>query len=469
MEKSVEKHKVVYYGGKWMAFVPIVLALIGLVYISVQKANIPEYWVVFLLPLILCSVIAKDKQKYANAIIQGLSEELSAILVMAIILAGINGAIIGKSGVILTLTNYMVKANFIGSKYIVAAFILTCIIAFSTGTSVGTMFVVGPVLYPVGYLVGAAPPMLIGAIVSGAAFGDNLSPVSDTTIASATTQGMDLGGVVRSRLKYSIPAAVITLILYYLFSGTGEVLGGVEKYITSTDPKTLLFLLVPAVIIFLCLTKQHLIIAIGSGIIVGLIIGLATGVLSPSDIISVPGPFEAGGIILEGINNGIPIAIVVLFLFAHLNLLKAGGGIDLIMNSMDRFVTGVRSAEATIVSILLLLNCATGLNSAAILGTGEIANRLGKEYNIHGYRRANLMDCAGTTLCYLLPYMVPVVVGSMISTMFAPFEGAVVVSPLQLMKYQYYPWVMLFILIFSIITGYGRSSIVDSPQVKQYQ
>lgn len=462
MDVKKKSVKIEFYGGKWMVFLPITLAIIGLIYIALKNANIPEYWVVFFLPMILFMPFVKDKREYANIIVRGFTAEVGMILVIAVMLAGISGAILSRSGVVNTLAAYLVNFNFVGGKYVAATFLMTCLIAFSTGTSVGTIFVVGPILYPVGYLVGAAPAMVIGAIVSGGAFGDNLSPVSDTTIASATTQGMDLGGVVKSRLKYSLPAAAISLILYVIFTKGGEVLDGVEKYVTTPQAIDLVFLLIPAVIIVLCFKQRHLIEALSFGIITGLVLGVFTGKIPLSEIVSVPEQFGAGGIILEGINNAVPTMIIVLVLFAQINFLKEGGGINLIMEFMSKFVKGVRSAEATIVGILIMLNLATGLNTAAILGTGEIANELGRKYNIHGYRRANLLDCAGTTLNYLMPYMVPVVVGSMVSTMFAPFEGAKVVSTVEVVTHQYYPWVMLVILIISIITGYGRTFMSDS-------
>ncbi len=462
MENQASGDKLSFYGGKALVFLPITLALIGLIYIASKNANIPEYWVVFLLPLIAGIFFAKNKKLYSEVIIRGMTSELAAILMMAVILAGICGAIINNSNVVLTLANYLVAADFVGGKFVAATFLLTCVIAFSTGTSTGTIFVVGPILYPVGYLVGASPAMVIGAIVSGGAFGDNLSPVSDTTIASATTQGMDLGGVVKSRLKYSIPAAMITLIIYFFFSGKAEVMEGVEQYMGVPEPKTLLFLLIPAVIIYFCLRQRHLVEALSYGVITGLAVGLVTGVIKPGDIVSVPEQFGAGGIVLEGIQGAVPTVIIVMLLFVQVNLLKEGGGIEVIMSLMSKFVKGVRSAEATIVSILVILNIATGLNTAAILGTGELANRLGKKYDIDGYRRANLLDCAGTTFNYLLPYMVPVVVGSMLSTMYPPFEGAMVVTPVDVVTHQFYPWVMLAILIFAIITGYGRTFISDA-------
>lgn len=456
MKKKKDNEILKFYGGKFMVFVPIFLALVGLVYIALQNANIPEYWVVFLLPLIFIMPFVKDKEKFANVIIDGFSSRVAMILVVAVMLAGISGTILNESGLIKTLATYLVNLNLVGSKFVVATFILTGIVALSTGTSVGTIFVVSPILYPVGYLVGSNPALLIGAIVSGGAFGDNLSPVSDTTIASATTQGMDIGGVVKSRLKYSIPTALITILLYSFIGRGGSMSDQISEYVGTPQPINLLFLLVPIVIVYLCVRQHHLIEALSYGIITGLIIGLFTGVITPNMIINVPEPFGAGGIILEGIQGSVPTIIVVLILFAQINFLKEGGGIDIIINMMARFVRGIKTAELAIVSLLISLNVLTGLNTAAIIGTGEIANEMGEKYNISGYRRANLMDCAGTTLNYLIPYMVPVVVGSMMSSMYAPFEDAVQVSTLDVVTNQFYPWVMLVVLIFSIATGYGR-------------
>lgn len=456
MDKKLE-----FYGGKLVVFVPIILALMGLIYIASKNANIPEYWVVFLLPLIFCILLAKDKTAYSKIIIKGLTEDVAAILFMAIILAGINGVLIAKSGVVVTLSNLLARANFVGGKFVAATFIITCIIAFSTGTSTGTIFVVGPILYPIGCLLGGNPAMVIGAIVSGGAFGDNLSPVSDTTIASATTQGMDLGGVVKSRLKYALPVAAISMILYLIIGSGGTAIEGANNSIGEVDMKSLFFLLIPIVIVICALTKRHLIEALSMGVITGIVIALLGRYIQFGDLICVPEQFGAGGIILDGIQGALPTAVIVIFLFAHINLLREAGGIEILVNFMGRFVKGVKSAEATIVTILIALNCATGLNTAAILGTGEIAKELGEKYDIDGYRRANLLDCAGTTLNYLLPYMVPVLIASMITSLYPPIEGAAPVTPIEICTHQFYPIVMAIMLVFAIATGYGRTFITN--------
>jgi len=460
--ENTKENKITYYGGKGTAFAPIILAIAGLIYIAMKQANIPEYWVVFLLPMIFCIFLAKDKTAYCEAIIDGITNKIGGILIMAVILAGICGALITASGVVNTLANYLIKMNFLGNKFVASAFLLTCLIAFSTGTSVGTIFVVGPILYPIGYLVGATPALLIGAIVSGAAFGDNVSPVSDTLIAASSSQKVDLGGVFRNRLKYVLPAAAVTLALYSMLGNKGRIMEQSSAQFDESNPVSLLFLLVPITVVFFCLLQRHLLEALSYGIVIGLVIGLLTGTVSPGDIISVPEPLGAGGIILSGIENAVPTVIIVMLLFAQINLLEKGGCIEIMLRSMNRLIVGKRSAEGVIIFICILLNIATGLNTAAIVGTGPLAKELGDAHGIHGYRTANLLICAGGTFNYLLPYMVPVVVAAMMTSVDIP--GAVPISTIDIVLHQFYPWTLLAMTVFAVITGYGRTPLDHKAQ-----
>lgn len=461
------KEKLEFYGGRWMCFLPFILALIGVVYIALKNANIPEYWVVFLLPMIITLPFAKSKKIYSEVIIEGVRDELVAIMVMALMLAGIIGAFLANSGLIETLVIYLARAHLEANLFLFATLLLTALIAFATGTSLGTMFTVGPILYPAGYLLGANPALLIGAIISGAAFGDNLAPVSDVTIASATTQGMDIGGVVRSRLKYSLVALAISGILYLTVGRSGPMIGHASQYIEglSPNPITLLMLLVPLVIVVAALSGQHLVAALSYGVITSLVVGLGTGIFKPSDIISVPKMFAAGGIIVEGLNNSISTVFFVLIIFPLINILRRGGGLEMIMYFLSKIVKGPKSAETAITGIEILLNVASGVNTVAIVASGDIANRLGKKYNITGYRRANLLACGGTTFNYILPYMVPVLIGASFSTMEGLPAGAPAVSPIVIGLSEFYPWVMLGLLIFAIVTGYGRTWFGDKGPV----
>lgn len=466
MNSEEKKVKLEFYGGKGMVFLPFILAIIGLIYIASKNANIPEYWAVFILPIIIGLLFAKNWKAYSEAIVRGIQDKLVAIMVIALMLAGINGALLTHSGVINSLTIYTAKAHLTGNWYLLVTLLLTALVSFATGTSLGTMFAIGPIIYPVGYLLGANPAMLIGAIISGAAFGDNLAPVSDTTIASATTQGMDIGGVVRTRLKYSLLALGISAILYIVLGGSGAIIGGASKYITATpNPITLWMLLIPTVIVVTALMGKHLFTALSLGVITGIVVGLITGIFKPSDIISVPKPFGAGGVIVAGLNNSISTVFFVLIIFPLVNILREGGGMDMLENFFAKIVKGPKGAETAIAATEITLNVATGVNTVAIVATGDLANRLGKRYGISGYRRANLLDCSGATLNYTLPYMVPVLVGASLSTMEGLPAGAPAVSPLIVGLHEFYPWVMLAVLIFAIAAGYGRTWLGDRGPV----
>ena len=137
------------------------------------------------------------------------------------------------------------------------------------------------------------------------------------------------------------------------------------------------------------------------------------------------------------------------------------GGTEIILNWAEKFVKGPRSCEAVIAIVTMLLNLVTGLNAAAIMGTSPIAYQLGEKHKISGYRRSNIMICSGATFNYLAPYMVPVVSGCMISSTYAPVEGASVVTVMEAVGAQFYPWAILALIVFSIVTGYGRTFLPD--------
>ena len=449
-----------------MSFAPLVIAVIFMLYAALAHSDLGLYWVACLLGLIIGMFLCKTPEEYAKSVVRGLTNEIFGIMIIAVGLASVAGTIIKESGVITTLAVYVAQIGLTGPLFLVAAFLLACFVAFSTGTSMGTIFIVGPILYPVGYLVGCDPAILLGALVAGGAFGDNLAPVSDTTIASATTQGMDIGGVVASRVKYSIPAAVIAAILY-LMVGYGRhrpVIGGGEEFLAAANPVTLLMLLVPIVIIVLCLLRKHLLTALVSGIVTGLIIGLATGIFTLSDIISVPQEWTSGGLLYNGFKGALDSISILIFLFPIIQIMYDGGGIGLILRGLSKYVRGPRSAEASIAATVLALNAVTSLNTAAIVAAGPIAAELGKRYGIHGYRRANLLDCFGNTLNYLIPWNAVVIVGALMSIVAAPVKGAPVVSPMQIIPYVFYSWVLLAIMIFAVITGYGRVFVADDQR-----
>ncbi|MFQ5744125.1 MAG: Na+/H+ antiporter NhaC family protein [Acidobacteriota bacterium] len=206
-----------FYGGTAGALAPFFVFLSGVAWLGLSGAPDERgFWPVLLAALILGLMLCKDRTAYSETVITGMSEPIVMIMVMAWLLAGVLGALMNASGFIEALVWLAGRAGLTGGGFVAATFLVCCVVSTSTGTSLGTVLICSPLLYPAGGLVGAEPAVLIGAILGGATFGDNVSPVSDTTIASATTQGADIGGVVRSRLKYALPAAALALIGYLL-------------------------------------------------------------------------------------------------------------------------------------------------------------------------------------------------------------------------------------------------------------
>ena len=459
MDETTNTTRLRFYGGKGVTFVPLLLSLCILFWIALHNGDIPVYWAAFLFPLILCLFLAKDKNQYCEAIVRGIVDPVGGMLIISILLAGICGVIISASGLVEALAQLVISIDLVGNKFVAATFLISCLVGFTTGTSVGTIFIAGPILYPVGYLVGGTPALLVGAIISGGAFGDDLAPISETIIACSSTQKVNLGILFRSRFKYVMPATLVSLVLYlFLGSASGQ---DVANEALATNPASFLFLLIPIVIIVSCLLQRHLVESLGYGILTGLLIGAITGIIPVNQIISIPEPFAAGGILVDGINDAIPTVVVVMFMFAHIEILNEGGGTEIILNLAEKFVKGPRSCEAVIAIVTMLLNLVTGLNAAAIMGTSPIAYQLGEKHHVSGYRRSNIMICSGATFNYPAPYMVPVVSGFMITSTYAPVENATVVTVMEAVGAQFYPWAMLVLIIFAIVTGYGRTFLPD--------
>lgn len=460
MQNDTTKHPLELRGGVWgaVAILSITLALLTLA--AINRADIDGYTVAFLVPLLVAVVLVKDEKEYGEALIAGLSKPMFGIIALAVIFASIAGRIVSESGLIETLANMVVAAGIGGEYFPAVAFLLSSVVSLSTGTSVGTYFVVVPILFPAGVLVGADPAFVIGAIAAGGAFGDNLAPISDTTIASATTQEADIGGVVRSRLKYSLPVALVALLLYLSVSPSGQVPG--TSQVGDMKPVTLLMLAVPAVIIVLCLMHKHLITALAGGSIVGGVVGVALGVLTPTQFLNFPGHFEIEGILPGSIESTLPTTAFLVVVFPFLGLMEASGILEKLANGISRLAAGPRSVETVTVLATGLLSMLTGVIAVAILAIGDVVKALGFKFRIDRYRRANLMDCAGIAFCFIVPWTVHAIVPAMLATASDPLKGGSPVTPIDVPMHNFYSWVMLGMVAFAIISGYGRTFFADS-------
>ena len=440
--------------GNFGRLMPLLTAGGMILFAAFHQSNVNGYVAAFFAALITGVIFAKDDKAYGEAIVRGLGKSMFGVIVLAVILASVSGKLISGSGLVQTLAAYVVAAGFTGKLFVVATFLITCLLAFSTGTSVGTYFVVIPILFPVGVMAGVEPVFMIGAIVSGAAFGDNLGPISDTTIASSSTQEADLGQVVKTRTRYSLPAAAGAMLLFLLFSKTREsgasisAAGGTEM-----KPVSLVMLVVPVTIIVLCLLRKHLITALSYGILAGIAVGLVFGIYQPADLLAFPGGFSVSGLLVDGLLGTAGTVAMLIAAFALLGVMEAGGLFEDVRKLLHKIAKSEAGAETAIVLSTGILSMITGVISVAIVALGDLVNEVGQKAGVDRYRRANLLDCTGCVFCFLAPWTVHCVIPAQLS---AQFGEEFVVAPASIPLVNYYSICMLVILIVSIITGYGR-------------
>lgn len=289
-----------------------------------------------------------------------------------------------------------------------------------------------------------------------------MAPIGNTSIVSAATQDAEIIAVVRARLKYSVPCAVVTGGLFFLLPPVHSYLTqqAAAGHAVTPAASALLLLLAPVAVIVTAIRRHHILIALTIGILVGLGGGLAAGRFSLSDIMSNPGGLKTTGMVIEGISNSLDIVVAGLFLFPLINVLVEGGIRELALGFLQRFVRGVRSAEASIVTIVLSLGIVTATDTLSVLLAGPVAKDIGLRFGIGRNRRANLMECA-SIVSFVLPYGVASLLGAQLSQRFSPSSLIPPVSPLSVGSHTIYPLVMLGMITIAILTGYGRRAEED--------
>ncbi len=448
-----KKKRIEFRFGKFGKLAPLIVAAAMILWAAFSQSNVNGYVLAFFAALVAGVLFAKDEKAYGEALVYGLSKPMFGVIVMAVILAAISGKLISASGVVQTIAVYVVAAGFTGKLFVAASFLITCLLAFATGTSVGTYFVVIPILFPVGVMAGATPEFMIGAIVSGAAFGDNLGPISDTTIASSATQHADLGTVVKTRMRYSLPAAAGALVLFLLFSKTTDDGAITSSAAGTAKPISLVMLVVPAVIIVLCMMRMHLITALSWGILAGCAVGLLFGIYTVEGLISFPGGFSVSGAIIEAISGTAGTVVMLIAVFALLGVVERSGVFEDVGVFLERFARSERSTETAIVLAAGILSMVTGVISVAIVALGDLVNEIGEKAGVDKYRRANLLDCTGCVFCFLAPWTVHCVIPAQQS---AQFGEGFAVAPASIPFVNFYSICMMVMLAVAVITGYGR-------------
>lgn len=453
-----DARRVEFHGGMLGLIIPFVLLFGGIIWLSVAGKAMPmAFWVPTLVAILAAVVLAKKPSQCAELLIEGMANEMVAIMLMAWFLAGIVAQLLKNTGLIQGLIWLCVSIGVNGAFFPLITFICGSLLSTATGTALGTVIALTPILYPVGVALGANPPVMLAAIVSAAYFGDNIAPVSDTTIASAYSQGTDVSSVVRSRLKYAFVAAGIAAIGFMIFGGMGSHAGQLDlSYVGEVSPKGLIMLIVPALLIFLMYRNVHLIVALISAAAIGILLGVVSGLLSIDQLLIVDmNQFSVGGILVDGINSLIDIAVFAMLLMGLINLLNRGGFFDMMLEKLSNYTQTAVKAELMVALMNVVLCLLTVANSVVIVMEGPIAKRLLVEkHKITPDRSANILDAVSCSAMCLIPYGF----APLLAFMFAGGSGAPVnFSVNQIVLYSFHGWALGLVMLVAILTGWGRT------------
>jgi len=443
-----------FWGGDLGVFAPFAVFLAGVAWLGLSGAPDERgFWPVVLVALSVGLFLSRDRARFADEAIQGMSRPLVAIMILAWLLAGVLGRLLQETGFVAALIQISREAGLRGSGYVAASFLICCVVSTATGTSLGTVLVCGPLLYPAGGALGAAPEILMGAILGGATFGDNVSPISDTTIASAFTQEADIAGVVRSRLGYALIAAALALG-GFLALGAAAGAAAVEPTVSGSY-RGLVMLLVPVAVIALLLKGRSLLEGLLSGIVLSVALGLAFGLLRFSDLVHIDAAsFSARGFLVEGMERGIGASIFTLLLMGLVGPLEASGVLDRMVEAASRWIDSPRGAEVGIVAVTTAAVLVTTHSVVALLTVGSFARRAGERFGISRYRRANLMDITVCVFPFVLPYMIPTILAATTTASGEEF-GMPRLGPFAVGISNFHSFGLLAVLLLAIATGWG--------------
>lgn len=491
-----DEPRISFYGGRGMSAIPIGFFILwAIAQTALWRISDTGGLVVgILVGLILGMFFVRGNWKtYANTIFEGMTQPVAVTAIVAWIWAGMFAQILQDGGFVDGLV-WLADVGGIGATLFPAiTFVLAALFTTGIGTGYGAAIAFVTLFFPAGILLGANPVLLFGAILSGAIFGDNLAPVSDTTIVSAVTQDSDIGGVVASRFKYVIIAATIAFAGYIL---AGQFMGGLgiggdarEILVAESEPIGLIHLVSMGVVIGAAIAGRHIVEAISWGIVVAAASSLALGLMSLGDIVMFNAPEDApfaepleflpfltivedsdavnvGGSLINGAAGFFELAILVLLIIAAAQIMIRGGAFQAILDwSLENLATNVRNAELTMVGSAALINAVITINTAAEVAIGPYISKIGERFNLNGYRRANILDAQTAALGYIFPWSGGVLAGfTAMQTLpgeYDWFEQGMLVTPIDVVPFVFQGWLLVGVFVVAAITGFGREYLID--------
>ncbi|MDU3794034.1 MAG: Na+/H+ antiporter NhaC family protein [Staphylococcus epidermidis] len=403
-------------GNAW-ALIPLllfVLLFLGVGIISGDFTTMPLNVAITI--TVIVALLMNRKETFAKKVevfTKGAGHSNIILMMLIFILAGAFSTTAEKMGGVSSTVNLglsLIPQNLI----IVGLFIICMFVSISMGTSVGTVAAIAPVGFGFAQATDVPAALAMATVVGGAMFGDNLSMISDTTIAAVRTQKTKMSDKFKVNFKIVLPGAIITIIILFFLTN------GISIDHTKNYDYNLIKVIPYLLVLILALVGINVIIVLIGGTVLAGIIGL------------IDGSFGWNGL-LNAISKGIigmeDIAIIALLLGGLVGIIQHNGGIDWLLNFVRSKVKSKRGAELGIASLVSAADISTANNTISIIMAGPLAKNIADEYDVDPRKSASILDIFGGCFQGLLPYSPQVISAA----------GVAGISPFLMLQYSIYP------------------------------
>ena len=395
--------------------------------LTATGADMPFYQLsatVAIIPAIVLAILQgkDDLNKKIGVFLSGVGEINIITMCMIFLLAGGFASVASAIGGVKATVNFglslLPPSMILPGLFLIGAFISTAM-----GTSMGTVAAIAPIAVGVGEQTDIPLALLLGVVMSGAMFGDNLSMISDTTIAATRTQGCEMKDKFRMNLLIALPAALVTLALILVFSLRSEI-GAVEipeYHLLQTLPYLLVLIGgVAGINVFVVLL---------TGIFSGAVIMLATGATHPTELLGNMG---------SGASGMFETIMVTILVSAMCGLIREYGGFEALLGFIKRIFHGQRGGQLGIGLLVGAMDIATANNTVAIVMAGPIAKQMSEEYGISGKKSASLLDTFSCIFQGIIPYG-----AQMLLAISACAELGETLTAFKIIPCLFYPYLLL--------------------------
>lgn len=360
---------------------------------------------------------------------KGAGNQQMVLMLLIFILAGAFAASAKAMGAVDATVNLALR--YLPESFILpGVFIASCFISLSIGTSCGTIAALTPVAVGIAQQAGIDMGMMVGLVVGGTYFGDNLSFISDTTIIATQTQGCRMNDKFKVNSRIVVPVAIVMLILYF-FLGKGV-------DIRHAIPQVDIWKVIPYIIVIItALYGIHVLLVLTIGLVVSGLIGI------------IEGSYDIFGLFTsmnEGMMGMSELIIVTILAGGMLEIIRYNGGIDYIISKITKNISSKRGAEFSIAALVSLVNICTANNTVAIITTGPIANDIANRFGIDKRKSASILDTMSCFTQGLIPYGAQVLIAAGLSQL----------NPIQIIPWLFYPMLIGLAMLLSIALRYPR-------------